>query len=136
MGIFDLFRRAPRVEGKASAFGPDIARTQVGQAVWTRRNLEQYSREGYQQNAIVYRCVRLIAENAASLESTPSAGIRTYPRMIPLLRFSRSLPRSRAARAASCAYSFRLLTGNAFLEAVTVGRTVAELHAHRPNGFA
>lgn len=137
MGILDLFRRnAPRVERKASAFGPDVARNFVGQAVWTRRNLEQYSREGYQQNAIVYRCVRLIAENAASLKIAAKRGERELNDRDPLLAALRAPSPFHSGRALlTAAYSFRLLTGNAFLEAVLVGSSVAELHTHRPERF-
>jgi len=36
-------------------------------AVWSGRDFASLSREGYQKNAIVFRCVRLIAEAAASV---------------------------------------------------------------------
>ena len=37
-------------------------------AVWSGRDFSALSREGYQKNAVVFRCVRLIAEAAASVE--------------------------------------------------------------------
>ena len=39
----------------------------LGQPRWTQRTSTELTRQGYERNAIVYRCVRLIAENAASI---------------------------------------------------------------------
>lgn len=53
--------RAPRrVERKLLAW-----RT-PGPAVWLMRDPAAFAREGYAKNAIAYRCVRMIAEAAAS----------------------------------------------------------------------
>jgi len=38
-----------------------------GRAVWSSRNFEALSREGFARNAVVYRCVRMVAEAAASV---------------------------------------------------------------------
>ena len=56
--------RAP--EGKASAAGPLIAFSQVGRARWTPRDYRSLATEGFAKNAVAYRCVRMIAEAAAS----------------------------------------------------------------------
>ena len=57
-----------RTEAKASAAGPLIAmETGRGEPVWTPRDYASFAREGVMQNAIVYRAVRMIAENAASV---------------------------------------------------------------------
>jgi phage portal protein BeeE len=38
----------------------------LGRPVWSPRDPAVFAREGYARNAIAYRCVRLIAEAAAS----------------------------------------------------------------------
>ena len=38
-----------------------------GQARWTPRDYAALAREGYQTNAVVHRCVRLVAESAAQV---------------------------------------------------------------------
>ena len=52
---------------KASAIGPMLARMMLHMPVWSGRDYEKLGREGYQQNAVVARCVQLIAENAATI---------------------------------------------------------------------
>src|SRR5690606_37400998 len=54
-------------EAKASATGPLIVLETLGRPVWTPRDYETFAREGFMQNAIVYRAVRMIAEAAASV---------------------------------------------------------------------
>jgi len=41
--------------------------TTGGRAVWSSRNFEALAREGFAKNAVVYRCVRMVAEAAASV---------------------------------------------------------------------
>ena len=53
--------RAP--EQKASRTGQVIALQSAGQARWTPRDYATLARVGYVQNAIVYRAVKLVAEN-------------------------------------------------------------------------
>ena len=54
-------------EQKQSATGKLIAMQSAGQPVWTPRDYEALAREGFSQNAICYRCVRMICESAASV---------------------------------------------------------------------
>ena len=54
-------------EQKRSAAGPLIALHSLGRPVWTPRNYAALAREGFAGNPIVYRCVRMIAEAAASV---------------------------------------------------------------------
>jgi phage portal protein BeeE len=59
--------RQPVAERKASRAGALLAMHSLGQPRWTQRTSTELTRQGYERNAIVYRCVRLIAENAASI---------------------------------------------------------------------
>jgi phage portal protein BeeE len=65
--------RAPRPHvkasagAKASAVGPLICWDAPGQPMWSPRDYSAFAREGFTQNTIVYRCVRMIAEAAGSV---------------------------------------------------------------------
>ena len=50
----------------------------LGRPVWSSRDVMALAREGYGRNAVAYRCVRLIAEAAAS------ARLRVAPEDHPL----------------------------------------------------
>src|SRR5690625_1625901 len=69
MGMaFRLFRRADRPEAvKASAAASIMAVQGVGRAVWSPRDQVSLARNGYQQNVIGFRAVRMVAEAAAAV---------------------------------------------------------------------
>ena len=105
----------------------------LGEPVWTPRNYTDLAREGFAKNAIVYRCVRMISEAAAS---------------VPLLAFEdgeardahpllRLLARPNATQCApdmfESWYGYLLVAGNSFMEAVSVSGKVRELHVLRPD---
>src|SRR5262245_3289534 len=60
-------RAVPHAETKASAVGPLIALDTLRQPAGPPRDYAAFAREGFMSNAIVYRCVRMIAETAASV---------------------------------------------------------------------
>ncbi len=64
----------PHSNAKSSATAPLIAFESLRQPVWTPRDYHALAREGFAQNAIVYRCVRMIAEAAASVPLLLSDG--------------------------------------------------------------
>jgi len=83
-------------------------------------------REGFARNPIAHRCVRLIAESAASVPmrvSEPSAA-----RLI-----HRGLPGSSAVETFEAFYGYLQLGGNAFFETVLSGEQPIALIAHRPD---
>ncbi len=72
---FRLFQRPPaRSEPEQRQAGPLVAWSTPGQPAWTTRDYRALAREGYQRNAIAYRCVRLVAEAAASVPLRADAG--------------------------------------------------------------
>ena len=71
------WRRGAAPEVKRSATGPIIALHMSGRPVWTPRNYQALAREGFSGNAVGYRCVRMIAEAAASI---PGCSTRAKPR--------------------------------------------------------
>lgn len=61
-GIFKGLREQKQSQARAL-----VALTGQGRAQWTPRDYQHLAREGFARNAIAYRCVRLIAEAAASV---------------------------------------------------------------------
>lgn len=61
-------RHVPKApDQKASRANGLVAIHSLGEPVWSPRDYGAFAREGFMQNAIVYRCVRMIAEAAASI---------------------------------------------------------------------
>ncbi len=120
-------------EQKQSATGPLVALQSMGQPVWTPRDYAALAREGFMQNVIVYRCVRMIAESAASVPLRVHQG-RGVLDEHPLLKL---LQRPNGAQSGSDLledwYGYLLVAGNAYLEAVSHDREVLELHVLRPD---
>lgn len=128
-----LSRSRRPAEVKASATGPLIALSSVGRPVWTARDYEALAREGYEQNPIVFRCVRMIAEAAASVPLTveeKGARLEAHP-LLTLL----NEPNEAQSRAdfMEAWYGHLQVAGNAYMEAVRVNGSVKELHVLRPD---
>ena len=120
-------------EPKSSATAPLIAFESLRQPVWTPRDYHALAREGFAQNAIVYRCVRMIAEAAASVPLLLYEGdeeIEDHP-LAQLI--ARPNPAQCGPDLLEAWYGFLLVAGNAYLEAVAIGGSVRELHVLRPD---
>jgi phage portal protein BeeE len=118
---------------KASATGPLISYQTLGKPVWAPRDYSAFAREGFMQNAIVYRCVRMIAEAAASIPLLLYEGtteIEDHP-LIGLLRRP-SLDHT-GTDFLEAWYGFLLVSGNAYAEAVALDGELRELHILRPD---
>ena len=125
--------RQPVAESKASRAGALLAMHSLGQPRWTQRTSTELTRQGYERNAIVYRCVRLIAENAASipwLVYENGDDDSTHP-LAQLL----SRPNMREAGPAflEAVFSNLILFGNAYIEAVSLDSAPRELYCLRPD---
>ncbi len=118
---------------KGSLTGPLIAFDSPRQPVWAPRDYAAFAREGFAQNAIVYRAVRMIGEAAASVPLLLYEGdeeIAEHP-LLDLL--ARPNPVCSAPDLFEAWYGFLLVSGNAYLEAVAIGGRLRELHALRPD---
>jgi HK97 family phage portal protein len=134
--------QTPRREGrqrisaphtKASRIGPLLAFEALRAPVWAPRDYATFAREGFAANAIVYRCVRMVAEAAASVPLLLYEGpheIETHP-LLDLV--ARPNPVSSAPDLLESWYGFLLVFGNAYLEAVALDGQLRELHALRPD---
>jgi len=122
--------RAPETK----AMAPLIALTLPGRAPsWSPRDYATLVREGVMANAIAYRCVRMIAEAAASvpwLLYEGAAEIETHP-LLTLLRQPSKAENGPALFERW--YAFLQCAGNAYLQAITANGQVRELHVLRPD---
>lgn len=139
---FQMFRRGGGVRHnhaeagvatKASRTGGLIAVEHLGAAVWSPRDYAAFAREGFMQNAIVYRSVRMVAEAAASIPLLLYDGdteIEAHPLIDLLARPSHDTTGTDLLEAW---YGFLLVSGNAYIEAVALDGDVRELHVLRPD---
>ncbi len=104
-----------------------------GRARWTPRDYAALTREGYVRNAIVHRTVRLIAETIGGVTFLAYEGDAergTHP-LLDLL--ARPNPRQDGAGFLEAVTAHLLLSGNAYIEAVTLDGALRELYALRPD---
>ena len=121
------FARAAGLATKAAP-APGFALYAEGRPTWTPRDPAALARAGYQRNPVVHRAVRLVAESAASLPLAATAGEGAA--LLGLL--NRPNPRESGARLLETLYADLMLTGVAYLEAVTIDDRVAALQVLRP----
>jgi len=115
--------RGPRAERKLLAWHAP------GRPVWPMRDSAAFAREGYAQNAVAYRCVRLIAEAAAS------APLKVGPADHPLARLlARPNPEQTGIELLENFFGHLHVSGNAYLEAASIdGAGPSELYVLRPD---
>lgn len=101
----------------------------LGRPVWPSRDPSAFAREGYARNAIAYRCVRMIAEAAAS------APLKVGPSDHPLARvLARPNPEQTGVELLEAFYGQLQVTGNAYLEAASFDdQPPSELYVLRPD---
>lgn len=134
-----LFRPRPAersvvpAEAKASRAAPLFALHRVGQPRWTPRDYASLAREGFQRNAVVYRAVRTVAEAAASVPLLLFEDGREAPSHPLLDLLAQPNPRQAGPTFLEAVYGHLLVSGNAYVEAASLGGRVRELHALRPD---
>ncbi|MEO1015277.1 MAG: phage portal protein [Pseudomonadota bacterium] len=129
--MIDRLRHIMKRESKASA--AVVAVTRPGGPVWTPRNYASLAREGYERNVIAYRCVRLVAEAAASAPLIAEANgevLAEHPLLDLLAHPNKD---ETGAALLERLYGFLQTAGNAYLEAVRLDGVPRELYALRPD---
>lgn len=124
---------APHLTVKESRAGYAVYLITQGQPSHPERDYGLFSREGYQQNPIVYRCIRLISEAALSVPLLVYKGdtpVEKHP-FYDLIGYPN--PFEGQAEVLDALYSYLLIAGNTFLETVLLGNKPAELYALRPD---
>jgi HK97 family phage portal protein len=122
-----------RPEAKASRARATVALSMIGHPVWTPRDYTALAREGFQKNAVVHRCVRLVAEAAASLPLSLLERGRSVSEHSLLTLLARPNPRIGGTRFLEELYGHLMVSGNAYAEAVAVDDVPRELYALRPD---
>jgi HK97 family phage portal protein len=118
---------------KASATGGVIALHSAGRAQWTPRNYAALAREGFAGNVIGYRCVRMIAEAAASVPLVfYSNGNETETNAAQTL-LSRPNPGQSGRDLLDSLYASLMVAGNAYAEMVLLDGSPREVFALRPD---
>jgi HK97 family phage portal protein len=120
-------------EQKASRTAQLIAFESGGRARWTLRDYSALAREGYVKNAIVYRAVKLVAENVGGCAYLVEEGAETRDRHQLLDLIARPNPRQDGAQFLENVATHLLIAGNAYVEAVAVDGSPRELHVLRPD---
>jgi len=133
MGIFDNLRSAVFGQRFEIKEAPKVY-VQGAMMNYTRRdNFKAYAKEGYQENAIVYRCVNEIANGAASIPFKVYQGdveLESHP-LISLLE--RPNPMQASVEYFQALYSFLLLSGNSYALSSGVNQIPTELYLLRPD---
>ena len=103
-----------------------------GRPVWSSRDYGAFARDGYGRNAVAHRCVRMIAEAAAS------ASLRVGPADHPLARLlARPNPEQTGVELMETFFGHLQVAGNAYLEASAFeDGEPRELFALRPDRMA
>lgn len=123
-GWLDRLRGPARVERKLLAWHAP------GRPVWSQRDPSVFAREGYAKNAIAYRCVRLIAEAAAS------APLKVTPHDHPLAALlAKPNPEQTGVELREAFFGHLQVSGNTYLEAAAPDEEgpPRELYVLRPD---
>ena len=120
-------------ETKSSRTARLVAFESGGRARWTPRDYTALAREGYLANAVVHRCVRLIAENAAACQYLVFEGLAERDAHPIAELLARPNPRQDGAVLFETLYAHLLLSGNGYLEQVSLNEKVRELYVLRPD---
>lgn len=135
--VFDFLRSGAAAAGekKASAVGGVVAFRSAGSAVWSARDAASLTRAGYQENAVVFRCVRMVAEASAAV---PLILLEGGKRQIvhPILSLLADPNAGQdGVGMLEAIFGHLLLFGDAYLEASALNEANApsELHTLRPD---
>ncbi len=91
-----------------------VALSQLGSARWGSRSSEALTRDGYLRNAVVYRCVRMVTEAAASVPL-----VSAHEETANLL--ARPMPDEAGPGLLEALYSHLQISGNGYVEAIRLG---------------
>ena len=124
------------LDTKQSRAAALIAHLSMGLARWTPRNSVELTRAGYERNAIVFRCVRTIAESAATIPWRAYEGRFEQPDHPALALLARPNPTDVGITFLESLFTNLLLFGNAYVEAANVDGEVRELYVLRSDRMA
>jgi len=133
MGILDNLRNAVFGQSLQIKEAPKVYLQGAMLGHNRRDNFKAYAREGYQENAIVYRCVNEIANGAASIPFKVFQGDQELEQHPLVSLLNRPNPMQAGVEYFQALYSFLLLSGNSYALASAVNQVPTELHLLRPD---
>lgn len=110
-----------------------LAFTSLGRPVWTPRDFGALAKEGYKQNPIAYRCVRMVAESAASvpLRVLNAKGLEhSFANLLKRPNLEQTGPEFIEAF-----LGHLQIAGNAYLEMIAIDGTPKEMCVLRPDNM-
>lgn len=131
---FSLFQRPPvrpepaPEQRQASSY---VALSHPAQPAWTRRDYGTLAREGYQRNAIAYRCVRLVAEAVASVPLCADAGCAPDHPFLALLASPNG--EQSGTELLESLFGHLQIAGNAWLELIAIDGVPRAIMTLRPD---
>lgn len=132
MAFFDFLRRTEAMPAEVKE-APKVHMQSTSPFHNRSDNFKSYATEGYQYNAIVYRCVNEIAQGAASIGFKVFQGdveLEQHP-LISLL--NRPNPLQAGNEYFQSLYAYLLLAGNSYALTSQAGGVPNELHLLRPD---
>jgi HK97 family phage portal protein len=126
-----FFKANPTPVPEAKTTGSLLAYSRLGQPVWTPRDYGALAREGFQRNAIAYRCVRMVAEAAASVALRLEDEVGNPHPFSEV--FDRPNPEQSGPELLEAFYGHLQIAGNGWLELVTLEGMPREICALRPD---
>lgn len=129
-----LSRRAPEQKStQGSAAAPFFALSMMGAPRWSGRDFTTAAREGMMANAVAYRCVRMIAEGAASIPWLVYDGDKELTNHPLLSLLAAPNPQEEGSVLFERWYAYLQCAGNSYLEAVSASDVPRELYVLRPD---
>ena len=122
-------------ETKASRSAGLLGIAPLGQARWTPRRYDRLAEEGYRRNIIAFRCIREIAQSAASIPWLLYSGRKEITQHPLLALLARPNPGMGRVQLFEALFAYQQISGNSYLEAVRAdtGDAPRELWVLRPD---
>jgi len=138
MGILDnitnIFKTTSKKSKKQYASGNMAMFSSVNHQSGQKYNYEDLVREGYEHNAIAYRCINEISQGASGVRLKLLRGKNTIDEHPLLTLLDRPSPTKGYVELFESLYSFLLLSGNSYLIGSGIeGDTPSELYCLRPD---
>ncbi len=105
-------------QAKASRSGSLLTLSTVGQARWTPRRYDRLAEEGYRKNVVAYRCIKLVAQNAAGIPWLLYDGAKELVDHPLLVLLAKPNPQMGTAQLFEALFAYQQISGNSYLEAV------------------
>lgn len=105
----------------------------LGNPVWSPKNYQSFAKEGFAENAVGFRCVKMIAEAASSVKWHVVQDGKKLDEHPILTLLKNPNPSQSGKNLMDSFYSHLQIAGNTYLEAAVLDGQVRELHVLRPD---